>query len=630
MMRSLQRDYGSMAVKPVSTPTGTHGWNSGVSSRRTMAKGKAVATAVKPWADQPWLLIQTPSATQSVSHPALYIANDLAHIHNAMLRGLNAIYLQAPHVQLERDIADLLFLARAWSGWVLDHHERKEGVLLPSFEAVLGLAPGTLCSSRRNRGGEGNHSRDSSSSRGSARGPSNKNSTGSEEAVIVDDEVSLQLRRVHSYAAATLEDPRSYDAVTFEALLISLAELLVPHLTAQIGLLASMREMCYRVTPNHRYTKSGVSDTIMEDDDITTIPARLPIPMVTITRTSTAQNVLSSSSGSNTSSASADSSSNPSSGAPSPSESMSTSPASSPPLSPTFSAFSAASTSTSYFSLSSASASSPSGQSGRDHKSDDKNSDSNSSSTLSLFPPVPTTANKNTLDSINITTSTNNAVIQPSPTQDTHTHRRNAKGFFPTSILKSVSLSSKGKFLVPQPRAESVSPQIRKPDRSLELFQTATTTTTAKRPPHHNRPANTKTNTNAHPFYEADADARATRLMKTYQEAESRASTSTTMDRFVVLPMIVRLRDVTLSSSFLHTSSSNSSLTTSSTIKMTRGYGGNGMSGAGATDTWPRLSIPAVHAIADKLSPRHEGAWRFLPCDVWGRPRELPFSVSET
>ena len=40
---------------------------------------------------------------------------------------------------------------------------------------------------------------------------------------------------------------------------------------------------------------------------------------------------------------------------------------------------------------------------------------------------------------------------------------------------------------------------------------------------------------------------------------------------------------------------------------------------------WPKLSVPALHAIADKLSVLHAGSWRFLPCDVWGRPRELEF-----
>jgi len=72
MMRSLLRgkndDHGSMAVKPPFMPADGQSWMAGVSvsSTKAMAKGKAVAAAVKPWADQPWPLIDTPSSTQHV------------------------------------------------------------------------------------------------------------------------------------------------------------------------------------------------------------------------------------------------------------------------------------------------------------------------------------------------------------------------------------------------------------------------------------------------------------------------------------------------------------------------------------------------------------------------------------
>ncbi|KAI9667986.1 MAG: hypothetical protein M1821_000806 [Bathelium mastoideum] len=93
----------------------------------------------KPWADGPLRLIKTPSMTEDVSsHEAVYIANEMAFAHNAMLRGINCIYLQAPNVRQPKDIADLLFLAKAWATWVIHHHELEETPMFTGFEQVAG------------------------------------------------------------------------------------------------------------------------------------------------------------------------------------------------------------------------------------------------------------------------------------------------------------------------------------------------------------------------------------------------------------------------------------------------------------------------------------------------------------
>ncbi|KAJ8122658.1 hypothetical protein O1611_g9787 [Lasiodiplodia mahajangana] len=141
LARARPNDQGLLTVKPSSPramPLGGHRQAGGSGSQDMKARGEAVV--VKPWADQPWPLIETPSRTQNITHPALHIANEIALIHNAMLRGLNAIYLQAPHVRKAQDVADLLFLTQSWSAWLLDHHNLKEGTMLPGFEAVLGVA----------------------------------------------------------------------------------------------------------------------------------------------------------------------------------------------------------------------------------------------------------------------------------------------------------------------------------------------------------------------------------------------------------------------------------------------------------------------------------------------------------
>ncbi|KAF2188482.1 hypothetical protein K469DRAFT_748294 [Zopfia rhizophila CBS 207.26] len=97
-----------------------------------------------PWVDGPWTLLETPSATKDISdHPAHYIANEMAFAHNAMLRGLNALYLQAPHIPVA-DASDFLFFTASWAAWVMHHHTIEESSMFPFFESVSGVTPDAL------------------------------------------------------------------------------------------------------------------------------------------------------------------------------------------------------------------------------------------------------------------------------------------------------------------------------------------------------------------------------------------------------------------------------------------------------------------------------------------------------
>ena len=69
----------------------------------------------------------------------LKIATEMAQVHNAILRGLNTIYLQAPNLQTTTDKSNLLFLTRAWAKWVTDHHRLEEEKMFPGFEKALGI-----------------------------------------------------------------------------------------------------------------------------------------------------------------------------------------------------------------------------------------------------------------------------------------------------------------------------------------------------------------------------------------------------------------------------------------------------------------------------------------------------------
>ncbi|RAL03260.1 uncharacterized protein BO80DRAFT_377204, partial [Aspergillus ibericus CBS 121593] len=62
----------------------------------------------------------------------------MRHAHNAMLRGLNSIYHQAPHLTSPNDITDFLFFVRSWAEWVSHHHVIEEERMFPGFERVIG------------------------------------------------------------------------------------------------------------------------------------------------------------------------------------------------------------------------------------------------------------------------------------------------------------------------------------------------------------------------------------------------------------------------------------------------------------------------------------------------------------
>ncbi|KAI6092194.1 hypothetical protein F4821DRAFT_225118 [Hypoxylon rubiginosum] len=144
-----------------------------------------------------------------------------------MLRGLNAISLQAPFVRAPGDVADFLFLTQAWSAWVLEHHILKETAMIPGFEAALRLEPGSLATTQGWRYAKSDNGEVEDKGKGKE-----------------PEDVERLLQDVHSYAASTMSQPESYSAATLQALLLALGSSLVPHLHNQIALLARMQDLC--------------------------------------------------------------------------------------------------------------------------------------------------------------------------------------------------------------------------------------------------------------------------------------------------------------------------------------------------------------------------------------------------
>jgi hemerythrin-like domain-containing protein len=61
----------------------------------------------------------------------------MAHIHNAVLRGYNSIYLQAPYVK-DGDKSAFIGYALTWFRFVKSHHDDEEMELFPKVEEQLG------------------------------------------------------------------------------------------------------------------------------------------------------------------------------------------------------------------------------------------------------------------------------------------------------------------------------------------------------------------------------------------------------------------------------------------------------------------------------------------------------------
>ncbi|KAF2840160.1 hypothetical protein M501DRAFT_1002455 [Patellaria atrata CBS 101060] len=60
---------------------------------------------------------------------------DMLNAHNALLRGLNSIYLQAPHIPTS-STASFLTYTSAWLSWLTHHHHVEETYLFPAIERL--------------------------------------------------------------------------------------------------------------------------------------------------------------------------------------------------------------------------------------------------------------------------------------------------------------------------------------------------------------------------------------------------------------------------------------------------------------------------------------------------------------
>ncbi|KKY26757.1 putative hemerythrin hhe cation binding domain-containing protein [Diplodia seriata] len=94
------------------------------------------APAGTSWADGPCPLIETPQYATKKDDIWTKGATHMALLHNAILRGFNTVYLQAPHIK-DADKADFVGYSLAWFRFVKSHHDDEEAELFPKVEGVL-------------------------------------------------------------------------------------------------------------------------------------------------------------------------------------------------------------------------------------------------------------------------------------------------------------------------------------------------------------------------------------------------------------------------------------------------------------------------------------------------------------
>ncbi|KAJ4237010.1 hypothetical protein NW759_000133 [Fusarium solani] len=91
----------------------------------------------KQWADGPMKLVVTPQYETKKTDLFTTGATHMALLHNAIIRGFNSIYLQAPHVK-DADKADFIGYSQTWFRFVKSHHDDEEENLFPKVKDLLG------------------------------------------------------------------------------------------------------------------------------------------------------------------------------------------------------------------------------------------------------------------------------------------------------------------------------------------------------------------------------------------------------------------------------------------------------------------------------------------------------------
>lgn len=89
-----------------------------------------------PWADAPMKLVTTPQYATKKTDIFTKGATHMALLHNAILRGYNSIYQQAPYIEPSENY-NFIGYCLTWYKFVKSHHDDEEGILFVQVEQLL-------------------------------------------------------------------------------------------------------------------------------------------------------------------------------------------------------------------------------------------------------------------------------------------------------------------------------------------------------------------------------------------------------------------------------------------------------------------------------------------------------------
>ncbi|KAJ4248795.1 hypothetical protein NW762_012633 [Fusarium torreyae] len=103
----------------------------------------------KPWVNGPFALISSSKSGDSLEKPASGVrkcAAEMSAVHSLLIRGINAIHLQAVNVAqrgTKKDKLDFSNFCWVWSEELQEHHNIEETMIFPEINELAGV-PGLM------------------------------------------------------------------------------------------------------------------------------------------------------------------------------------------------------------------------------------------------------------------------------------------------------------------------------------------------------------------------------------------------------------------------------------------------------------------------------------------------------
>ena len=150
----LTQDFGLRSIHKMTRPEVRTCTTLSPQSKKSLSPNSKISTrpSPEPWADTPYHLIPTPrdcdryASAEHYETGQVFVASEMANVHNMILRGLNSIIRQVPYISDatrtdfdEEDVSDLLFYIHAWIRALQKHLDTEETTFYPLVEKAMGV-----------------------------------------------------------------------------------------------------------------------------------------------------------------------------------------------------------------------------------------------------------------------------------------------------------------------------------------------------------------------------------------------------------------------------------------------------------------------------------------------------------